>query len=632
MGKVPAAVLKSADRLEKGVCYAALVLMALIPAVEALIRPFGGVIPVSRGIMTHLFLVVGLFAAMLTTKSKEHISIAVIQYAKNEKLKTALGTATSLISTFVVTVLFWNSLSFLVFSLSGKLVGFIPDRVFALALPIGYGVMAFRFARQSSGKGGVPPVLAALLGTCCSLPAIAKLIWGFDPPEPFYTWVNLLYDGAYFIKLPVIILLIAAALCGTPIFAVIGGIALIMLQASGGEPEAALIQIYSALTEVDIIAIPLFTLTGFFLSESKAGERLVAAFRSFFSWIPGGMIIATVVICAFFTSFTGASGVTILALGGILYTILTEKSKYPERFSIGLLTSAGGIGLLFPPSLPIILVGSTTNNILYFMGETVNHSIIDFFLGAIIPGIILVLAMIIFGIAASVKVKIPVEPFNLKEAGKALKGSILEILLPVILIGGYFSGLLSLVEISAVSVLYVFIAEVLINRDINIRDVPKVFFKALPIIGGVLSILAMAKALSYAIIDSQIPENFAFWMRSAIESKYLFLLLLNLALLVVGCLMDIFSAILVVLPLIVPLGQAYGVDPIHLGIIFIVNLEVGFLTPPVGMNLFLASYRFKKPFMEICRYVMPFLLMQLAVVLLVTYVPWLSGFLVGIFK
>ncbi|MDR1566932.1 MAG: TRAP transporter large permease subunit, partial [Treponema sp.] len=332
MGKIPPAFLRATERLEKGVCYAALVLMALIPAVEALIRPFSGAIPASRGIMTHLFLVVGLFAAMLTTKSKEHISIAVIQYTKNERLKTVLRAATGLISAFVVTVLFWNSLSFLVFSLSGRPVGFIPDRVFALALPIGYGVMAFRFARQSAYGRGLPPVLAVLLGTCCSFPAIAKLVWGFDPPEPFYTWVNILYDGAYYIKLPVIIFLIAAALCGTPIFAAIGGIALIMLQAAGGEPEAALIQIYSALTEADIIAIPLFTLTGFFLSESKAGERLVAAFRSLFSWIPGGMIIATVVICAFFTSFTGASGVTILALGGILYTILAEKSKYPEQF------------------------------------------------------------------------------------------------------------------------------------------------------------------------------------------------------------------------------------------------------------------------------------------------------------
>ena len=240
--------------------------------------------------------------------------------------------------------------------------------------------------------------------------------------------------------------------------------------------------------------------------------------------------------------------------------------------------------------------------------------------------------MIVFGIVASIKVKIPVEPFNLKEAGRSIKGSFLEILLPIILIGGYFSGTFSLVEVSAVSAIYVFIAEVLINRDINIRDVSKVFTKAVPIIGGILSILAMANALSYAFIDARIADKFAFWMQATVESKYLFLLLLNLALLVVGCLMDIFSAILVVLPLIVPLAHVYGVDPVHLGIIFVINLEVGFLTPPVGMNLFLASYRFKKPFIETCRFVLPFLATQLAVVLLVTYVPALSTFLVGLFK
>jgi tripartite ATP-independent transporter DctM subunit len=629
----------AANILEKGICYGALILMTLTPAAEILIRPFGGVLPDSRGIMTHLFLVVGLFAAMLTTRTNEHISIAVVQYIRNERLKTVLAVITGLVSAFVVTNLFWDSLSFLKYGLSGRPIICVPDRIFALAMPVGYGVMAFRFARLACGVPGkgtakglvVLAILSVVLGTISSLPAIAKLLWNTEVPEPFFSWVNVLYDGAWYARVPLILLLIAAALSGTPIFAVIGGIALVMLQARGGEPEAAPIQIYTALTEADIIAIPLFTLTGFFLSESRAGERLVHTFRSLFNWLPGGMIIAAVVICAFFTSFTGASGVTILALGGILYTILTEKSKYPERFSIGLLTSVGGIGLLFPPSLPIILVGSTTNSILYFMGETLEYSIVDFFLGAIIPGIILVIAMIVFGIAASVRVKIPVEPFNLKEAGKALKGSVLEILLPVILMAGYFSGLLTLVQISAVSVIYVFIAEVLINKDIAPEDVKKVFLKAVPIIGGVLSILAMAKALSYAIIDSQIPENFAAWMQATVNSKFLFLLLLNLALLVVGCLMDIFSAILVVLPLIVPLGQVYGIDPIHLGIIFIINLEVGFLTPPVGMNLFLASYRFKKPFMEICRFVLPFLLIQLAVVLLVTYVPDLSAFLPGIF-
>jgi tripartite ATP-independent transporter DctM subunit len=638
MKKLLPSAANAANVIEKGICYGALILMTLVPVAEILIRPFGGVLSASRGIMTHLFLVAGLFAAMLTTSTNEHISIAVVQYIRNEKLKTVLAVITGLISAFVVTNLFWDSLSFLRYGLSGRPIAFISDRIFALAMPAAYAVMAFRFARfacRASGgvvsKALVPAILSVVLGTATSLPAIAKFLWNFEVPEPFYSWVDMLYYGAEYAKMPVIFLLIAAAFSGTPIFVAIGGIALVMLQAGGGEPEAAPIQIYSALTEADIIAIPLFTLTGFFLSESKAGERLVHAFRSLFSWLPGGMIIATVVICAFFTSFTGASGVTILALGGILYTILAEKSKYSEKFSIGLLTSVGGIGLLFPPSLPIILVGSTTNSILYFMGETIEYSIVDFFLGAIIPGIILVLAMIVFGIAASVKVKIPVEPFSLKEAGKSLKNSILEILLPVILVGGYFSGLLTLVQISAVSVIYVFIAEVLINKDIALRDVKNVFFKAVPIIGGVLSILAMAKALSYAIIDSQIPENFAAWMQTTVSSKYIFLLLLNLALLVVGCLMDIFSAILVVLPLIVPLGQVYGIDPVHLGIIFITNLEVGFLTPPVGMNLFLASYRFKKPFMEICRFVLPFLLIQLAVVLLVTYMPDLSVFLPRLF-
>ena len=632
-----------AGNIEKGLCYAALVLMALLPFLDAVLRPFNIFILYSRHFMIRLFLVSGLFAAMLTTKSREHISIAIIQYAKKENFKHTLAFITGLLSAFIAANLFWDSISFLKYSFTSRTAAFIPDSFFALAMPLAYGVIAIRFAlysvrahngeRQGPGKARwVLPLLAVITGTAAALPAITKIIWGFEPPEVFFTPLNFLYDAAYYLKTPLIIFLIVAGLSGTPIFVVIGGIALVMLQAAGGEPDVAPIQIYSALTDADLIAIPLFTLTGFFLSESRAGERLVAAFRSLFSWIPGGMIIATVVICAFFTSFTGASGVTILALGGILYTILKEKLGYPEKFSIGLLTSVGCIGLLFPPSLPIILVGSTSNSILYFMGETVNYRIIDFFLGAIIPGIILVTVMIIFGIIASVKVKIPIEPFRLKEAGSALKGSFLEILLPLILIGGYFSGLLSLVEVSAVSVVYVFVVEILIHRDISLKDVPMVFFKALPIIGGILSILAVAKALSYAIIDTQVPEHFALWMRGAVESKYLFLLLLNLALLALGCVMDIFSAILVVLPLIVPLGQAYGIDPIHLGIIFIVNLEVGFLTPPVGINLFLASYRFKKPFMEICRYVLPFLAAQLFVVFLITYVPALSTFLVGLFK
>jgi tripartite ATP-independent transporter DctM subunit len=239
--------------------------------------------------------------------------------------------------------------------------------------------------------------------------------------------------------------------------------------------------------------------------------------------------------------------------------------------------------------------------------------------------------MILTGFFLSAKVKIQTEKFNAKDALHSLKESFFEILLPIILILGYFSGFLSLIEVSAFSVVYVVVVEVFIKKDIIIKDIPKVFLKAVPIIGGILAILAMAKVLSYAFIDSGVPERFSFWMQGAVSSKYVFLLLLNFALLILGCIMDIFSAILVFLPLIVPLGYAYGIDPVHLGIIFVINLEAGFLTPPVGMNLFLASYRFNKPFMQVCSYVSPFLLVRLAVVLLVTYLPWLSTWLVKLF-
>ncbi|MDR2597191.1 MAG: TRAP transporter large permease subunit, partial [Treponema sp.] len=558
--------------LEKAICFCSLSLLALIPLIELLLHQFNLTIPDSRAIITHLFLVSGFFTAMLTAKHGEHISITAVQFIKSEKVKRILLISVTLISVFLLTILKWNCVSFIKYGLMGKYVGYVPDRIIAVVMPLGYFVIAVRFCLKLKGKERLLAFLAMVIGTAAALPAVAKIIWGFEPPEPFYSWVNFLYDITYLLRVPAIIFLILAAFLGMPLFSAMGGIALVILQAAGREPDAASIQIYSALTELDIIAIPLFTVTGFFLSESKAGERLVRTFKALFSWLPGGMIIATIIICAFFTSFTGASGVTILALGGILYTILSEN-KYTEKFSIGLLTSVGGIGLMFPPSLPIILVASTTNTILHFMNIPVKYSIIHYFLGALFPGIILVGAMIITGFVLSAKVKISTEPFNSKEALLSLKESFFEILMPVILVLGYFSGRLTLVEVSALSVIYVVVVEVFINKDIAVRDIFKVFQKAAPITGGILAILAIAKALSYAFVDSGVPENFALWMQNTVSSKFVFLLLLNLALLVLGCLMDIFSAILVFLPLIVPLGYAYGVDPVHLGMIFIVNLE-----------------------------------------------------------
>ena len=624
---VPITVL---DGIEKAVCVISLVFLVFIAASEAAARLIGSSIPSSNALLTHFLLLLGLFSAMFTSRTGEHLSIALTQYIKNEKAKSILAVVTLSFSGFICALLAWSSVSFIKLSIAPRLIGFIPNAVFSVAMPLAFGVMAIRFARQVSGRNRVCAIVALALGSAAAFPAIAKIVWGFDIPDFMYDWTDAFYLALFHLKAPLIIMSIILALMGAPIFTAIAGITLVIIQAAGGEAEAVNNSVFSALTDTNIIAIPLFTLTGFMLSESRAGERLVKCFRSLFCWVPGGMVIATVVICAFFTSFTGASGFTILALGGILYTILCGASSggegslpgnvYPENFTIGLLTSCGSIGLLFPPSLPIILVGATTRT-----------NIIHMFLGSLIPGVILVIAMTIIGITISVKSKVPVEPFRIGKALSSLKGSALEIILPVALIIGYFSGVFSLVEIGAISVIYVFIAETLINREIKIRDVAAVIYKALPIIGGVLCIIAAAKALSYAIVDTQVPDNLARWMREAIGSKYVFLLLLNLVLLVVGCLMDIFSAILVVLPLVAPLGEAYGIDPVHLGIIFIMNLEVGFLTPPVGLNLFLASYRFGKPFTRICRYVLPFLLVQFAVVLLVTYIPPLSTYLTRFF-
>jgi len=637
--KFPATVM---SWLERGICFGSLAILALIPFSELVLRQFTIPIPHARGLLIHFFLVLVFFAAMLTAKAGGHIAIGLVQYVKNARLKRMLELGGTLLIVFILTSLAWNTLPYIRYGLSGRTVGPIPVWLFASTMSLGYFVMALRFSfGLSPWRDRIKAFVAMLLGTAAALPAIAKQIWFFDVPEPFYSWVNNLYDLVAIMQVPAILFLVFAALAGMPIFAAIGGIATIMLKAAGQEPEAFHIPVFDTLTRPDLIAIPLFTLTGFFLSESKAGERLVRTFRALFNWLPGGIVIVAVLISAFFSSFTGASGVTILALGGILYTIF-RKNGYSERTSIGLLTAAGGTGVMFPPSLAIILVASTSNMILHFMEVPVEYTVIHYFAGAIIPGMILLLAMIITGMVLSSRTKggreVPHEKTPNREASgigeaiSSIRESFLEILLPVILVAGFFTGRLTLMEISSMSVIYVVIVEVFVKRDIAVADIPRVFAKAIPVIGGVLAILAMASGLSHAFVFSQIPESFAFWMEDTIQSRIVFLLLLNLALLLVGCVVDMFSAIMVLLPLVVPLGYVYGIDPLHLGIIFILNLEAGFLTPPVGINLFLASSRFEKPFMHICRYVLPFFLVRLAVLLLVAYIPWFSTWLPSLLR
>jgi tripartite ATP-independent transporter DctM subunit len=618
---------------EDSVCIGAVILLTIIPVLDFLMSVTLKIgFPSSTEIVPRLLLIAGLVSAMIATRGKDHLSIGLINYIKNKKILHVLEIITNGFASFISIILAFASLAYIKTALappwmmwfedtprSSPVVGLLPDWVYALFLPLAFFIIAVRFARYIPLEGTlrkIVPFVPFVLGLICSVPVIFKCIWGLDFPDFAWDITDKYISAANFIKTPAVVFFIILAFGGAPLFIVFAGVAIILFQAEAWEIDTIITDINFTLTKPDFISIPLFTLVGFFLSESNAGERLVKTFRNLFGWFPGGMIIVTVIICAFFTTFTGASGVTILALGGILFAVLSEKGKYPANFSTGLITSSGSIGLLFPPSLPIILVGIT-----------IQQNIIHLFEAGVVPGLILTIAMIVFGIIIAIKTKIPVERFSITGALVSLKGSFFEIMLPIILLYGYMGAGLSLVQVSAIALVYIFIIEVFVTGEIKLKEVPRIFDKALPIIGGILAIISLSKGISDYVVYTQAPENFARWLQGAVSSKIVFLLILNLALLLVGCFMDIFSAIVVVLPLIIPLGAVYGIDPLHLGIIFLVNLEAGYLTPPIGLNLFLASYRFKRPFVQICKVVFPFLLIQLAIVLLVTYIPALSTFL-----
>ncbi len=622
-----AAVSRSVTRLETAIGFGVLFVLALIPTVESMLRGvFRTGLTGADSYVKHLVLLTAFIGGMITSGRNRHLSISVGTQALPAALQRIVHAANGFFSTAVITAFAWSSLSFVFIGLdAGRLIGFVPVRVFAAVMPIGFTVMAVR-ALTALPKDGVSRLVAALgfpVGTLLVYPSLVNLISLVVPvpPDALYALLGFWEIAVSALSVPLIVLLVAAGIFGTPIFVVLGGIALLLFERSGGVPEVIPNEAFVLLTDASMPASPLFTFAGFILSESKAGERLVRLFRSLLGWVPGGMAVAAILVSAFFTTFTGASGVTILALGGLLSYVLVKSGRYSEDFTTGLLTSVGSIGLLFPPSLPIILYGVSAQ-----------ISILDMFKGGVLPGVILVFAMTAFAVTVAVRTKIPSTRFDPKETLHAVKDSVWELLLPVVIVVGYFAGLLSIVETGAIAVMYALFVEVCIHRELKLRDLPRVAGESLPIIGGVLIILALARGLSYYIVDMEVPMMLSAWVETHIQSRFVFLLLLNLALLVTGCFMDIFSAILIVVPLIVPLGELFGIHPVHLGVIFLMNMELGFLTPPVGLNLFLSSYRFEKPLVKVYSNVVPFLLIQLAVLLLVTYVPWFSTVLIDFLK
>ena len=583
------------SRAENALAGAALVLMGLLPVAELVLRAFFRTgVPGVSGYVSHLTLWVGFLGAMIASRERLHLNLSTGMVA----LPAAFDRVTSLfaaaLSVAVGAGLAWASLRFVLIEMdsAARVAGWLPVWMAEAILPVAFTVMTLRFVVQA---GGWRERAFAALG----VPAAAAIGFLLAPYASYVVW-------------PAIAALVAAALVGAPIFVVLGGAALVLFFA-GGVPVAAIpVETYRIVVSPTIPVIPLFTLTGYLLAAGGASRRLVRLFRALLGWMPGGLAIATTLVCAFFTTFTGASGVTILALGGLLLPVLV-KSGYPKRFSAGLLTATGSIGLLFPPSLAVILYG------------VVAHvPIPDLFVAGIIPGLLMIAAVCVFGVHKGIRARVERPRFDAREAAAALWESKWELLLPVVVLVGIFGGFSTLTEAAAIAVVYTLVVETLVHRELHpTRELPGVVVSCATLIGGVFAILGVAMGLTNYLVDAEVPMKAAAWVEAHVESRVLFLLALNVFLLVVGCLMDIFSAIVVVVPLIMPISQVFGIHPLHLGMIFLVNLELGYLTPPVGMNLFLAAFRFERPLIEVYRSALPFLLVLALVVVLVTYVPGL---------
>ncbi|MEE9230555.1 MAG: TRAP transporter large permease subunit [Acidobacteriota bacterium] len=587
-------------RVENSLSIAVLAAMCLLPVLEVGSRLFrgrsiAGTIP----LVEHLTLWIAFLGAALAARSGRHLALSTTSFLP-ERHRPAVRIGTNGLAAGLAAWLLWGSLDLIQVereAVSEVAMG-IPVWIAMCIMPAGLASVSLRFLFRASEtwKG------RALAMTGFLLPMVLAMVPALQGSG---------------ILVPALGLVLAATFLGMPIFTAIGGAALLLFWNEGIPVAAVPVEAYRLTAHPMLPAVPLFTLGGYILSEGGASRRLMRLLTSLFGWMPGGLAIVTTFVLAFFTPLTGASGVTILSMGGLLLPVLV-RARYPEKSSIGLVTVSGSIGLLLPPSLPVILYAVTSN-----------LSIADLFLAGLIPGLLLIFLVAGWGARQGVLAKVERTPFRFQEAAAAVWGAKWELLLPVIVLVGIFGGFATLVETAALTVAYALIIGCIVHRDLSLRrDVGRITVECATMLGGFLIILGMALGLTNYLIDAEIPMRALSFVQEHIESPLVFLLVLNLFLLVVGGLMDIYSAIFVVVPLIVPMGLAYGIDPVHLGIIFLTNLELGYLTPPMGENLFLSSYRFNRPLTYLFQSTLPYWLLLLGAVLIITYVPSVSLFLV----
>jgi C4-dicarboxylate transporter, DctM subunit len=624
--------LAAAAALENAVGSIALLAMVVLPIAEIIWRRvFHRGIPASGPIVQHLTLWVGFLGAAIAARDGKLLALATGTFIPQGIWRRTADILAAAFGAWSAVVLAWGGYQMASIEReSQSTIGAdIPTWIAQVVLPITFAIIALRIVWHV----GRPPDIAQASGAAAIPQANADA--ARRPRTGEGRWLDRavaalgLVFGVLVIRTPTLIeghalwpgfvIITAAAMAGTPLFAILGGTAAFLFMHDGVTPATILIETYSLSVSPTLPAIPLFTLAGFLLAEGRASERLLRVFRAWFGWIPGGTAVVCAVLCSFFTVFTGGSGVTILALGGVLFPALL-KDGYRERFSLGLLTASGSLGLLLPPALPLILYAVVAQ-----------IPIQDIFVGGILPGILLTAMVAAWGVREGIVSNAGRYPFRMSEAIASLWAAKWELAMPALVLVAMFSGLATAVEASALTALYALVVQAVIHRDLTVRALLRAFSECVTVIGGVLIILGVAVGLTNYLVGAQVPLKILAWAQTHINSRWTFLFVLNLFLLAVGWLMEIFAAIVVVVPLIVPLGNAFGIHPVHLGIIFIANLELGFLTPLVGLNIFLASYRFKRPVLEVCAAALPMMAILGIGVLVITYVPWLTTGLLTLF-
>ena len=573
--------------------------MVLLPLLEIILRQFSHGIPSAPAFLQHLTLVVGMLGGAVAAREGRLLAVSTLSDALKGESRRLAAIFSGSVAATVTAFLCLASARFVIQerAAGGTLAYDIPIWVVELVLPVGFGAISARLLWHAgeTWKRRMAALMVAL-----TLGALMRFL-----PMPLEQMVW-----------PALAGLFVATLLGAPVFVTLGGAALILFWGRNVPITAVAIEHYSLVTNPALPSIPLFTLAGYFMAEGGASRRLVRVFQALVGWIRGGPAIATALICAFFTALTGGSGVTILALGGLLMPVLVS-ARFSERDALGLITGAGSLGILLPPCLPVIL---------YAIVAKVD--IRDMFLGGLLPGGLLILMTAAWGIWAGRRTKVDRPKFDFAEARNAMWSAKWDLLLPVVSLVALFSGWATPVEAAAVTALYAFLVEAVIYRELKLTtDCPRVMTEAGLLVGGILLIMGVAMGLTNFMVDAQVPDLLANWAAEHIKSRWLFLLGLNVVLVLVGGLIEIYAAIMVITPLLVPVGLKLGIDPVHLGVNFLANMELGFLAPPIGLNLMLASSRLKRPVGEVTRAVLPLLAVMFIGVLLITYVPWFSNFL-----